>query len=184
MDFLPPTAASLVFARETYTPYSLLETVECPNCRLDKALYVCYRSDDRKGFALHLQLMCSKCDAEIGDTYSSPTLETSTKPSPFMINDTFVLFFYHRVRAHCSESVLWYSRNTSHATEDFPEEREEDQSEGNRGHQRSAAIVRDMHFGLNPDFPADQPVPIAVSFDGTWQKRGHTSMYGVVAAEP
>ena len=109
----------------------LLETVECPNCRVDKALYVC---DDRKGFALHLPLMCSKCDAEIGDTYSSPTLETSTKPSPFMINDTLVLFFYHRVRAHCSESVLWYSRNTSHATEDFPEEREKDYSEGNRGH--------------------------------------------------
>ena len=38
-------------------------------------------------------LMCSKCDAEICDTYSSPTLETSTKPSPFTINDTLVLFF-------------------------------------------------------------------------------------------
>ena len=36
-----------------------------------------------------------------------------------------------------------------------------------------------MHFSLNPDFLADQPVPITVSFDGTWQKRGHTSMYGV-----
>ena len=45
----------------------------------------------------------------------------------------------------------------------------------------SAVIVRKMHMKLDPDFPADQPVPITVSFDGTWQKRGHTSMYGVAA---
>ena len=34
----------------------------------------------------------------------------------------------------------------------------------------SAAIVQGMHFSLNPDFLVDQPVPITVSFDGTWQK--------------
>ena len=46
---------------------------------------------------------------------------------------------------------------------------------------QSAAIVREMHLSLNPDFPADDPVPITVSFDGSWHKRGHTAMYGVAA---
>ena len=46
---------------------------------------------------------------------------------------------------------------------------------------KSAAIVRDMNLVLDPDFPATEPVPITVSFDGTWQTRDHTSMYGVTA---
>ena len=42
---------------------------------------------------------------------------------------------------------------------------------------KSAAFVHDMNLMLDPDFKG--PVPITVSFDGTWQKQDHTSMYGV-----
>ena len=150
------------------------------------ALYVCYRSDDRKGVALHLQLMCSKHEAEIGDTYSSPTLETSTKPNPFTINDTLVLFFNRlglgqtAVKELCGIlGIPVMQLKTFQKKENKIIAKAIEVT--NEVIQRSAAIVREMHFSLNPDFPADQPVHITVSFDGTWQKRRHTSMYGVAA---
>ena len=47
--------------------------------------------------------------------------------------------------------------------------------------QQSADVVRAMHSATNPGDVDDSPVYITVSFDGTWQKRGHMSMHGVAA---
>ena len=148
----------------------LLETVECPNCRDDKALYVDV-----------LQMWCRNMWYVL---ITNPRDQYQAKSVHDQWHSRAVLQ-PSGVRSHCSEGVLWYSRNTSDATEDFPKEREEDQSEGNRGHQRSAS-KKCCHRSRNalqpnPYFPADQPVPITVSFDGTWQKQGHTSLYGVAA---
>ena len=47
---------------------------------------------------------------------------------------------------------------------------------------KSADIVRTMHRVNNPGDEEDHGnTCITVSFDGTWQKRGHVSMHGVVA---
>ena len=48
--------------------------------------------------------------------------------------------------------------------------------------QKSADIVRTMRQAPNPGDEEDRGnTCITVSFDGTWQKRGHASMQGVAA---
>ena len=40
-------------------------------------------------------------------------------------------------------------------------------------------VVRQAHIDLNPELAAQEIIDITVSFDGTWHKRGHTSLYGI-----
>ncbi len=164
----------------------LLATVSCPSCDGTDVLHVTPCDDKRKGFALFLKLTCSSCATEINSTYSSPQLATGAKPKPYTINDSMVLFFnrlglgHTAVKEFCAilgipAMHLKTFQKKQHAIVGRTIKATDDVM------RTSVAIVRKMHLDLDPDFPADQPVPITVSFDGTWQKRGHTSMYGVAA---
>ena len=44
----------------------------------------------------------------------------------------------------------------------------------------SVAKVKEAYRQLDPTLP-EGALPITVSFDGSWHKRGHTSLYGVAA---
>ena len=136
-----------------------------------RAMHATTSDAKRKGFALSLELGCCRCDR---------------KPSPFVINELVTLLFSRLGLGHTAmkefcgvlgmrgmhlktfqKKELQVTRKTLEATEN--------------GLDQSIAVVRAMHCDLNPDFPSDQPVPITVSFDGTWHKRGHMSMHGVAA---
>ena len=140
----------------------------------------------RMGFALCLELACQKCGYVFGNTYSSPELPSNKKPSPFVINDTMTLLFNHLGLGHtalkefcgvlgmpamCLKTFQKKEWQVVHRTLEAT------------GYvlNRSVAVVRAMHYEMQPDFPTDQPVPITFSFDGTWHKRGHMSMHGVAA---
>ena len=76
--------------------------------------------------------------------------------------------------------------NSRYASEDLSRKRKEGDFQDSRSDQRCATaadVVRAMHQATNPgDEEEDEDsVRITVSFDGTWQKRGHTSMHGVAA---
>ena len=43
----------------------------------------------------------------------------------------------------------------------------------------AAAKIRQLYRELDPSLPADGPIPIIVTYDGTWHRRGHSSHYGV-----
>ena len=45
---------------------------------------------------------------------------------------------------------------------------------------QSTQVVREAYLALDPEC-ATEPLDISVSFDGTWHKRGHTSLYGLGA---
>ena len=144
-------------------------------------------SGKRIGFAVVLHLICRECGHDFGGTYSSPEVSTEKKkPSPFAVNDMTVIMF-DRLRlghtAMCEFSAIFGILPMYLKTFQKKEVRiiKETVEATDTMLKQSAAIVREMHLGLNPDFPADDPVPITVSFDGSWHKRGHTSMYGVAA---
>ncbi|KAI0215021.1 hypothetical protein LSAT2_032969 [Lamellibrachia satsuma] len=71
---------------------TLLEKVMRLQCQGFQALQLKVVDSDRKGFAVRLKLVCCKCTHEVSSTYSSPHI-TSSKRSPFTINDTMVQFF-------------------------------------------------------------------------------------------
>lgn len=43
----------------------------------------------------------------------------------------------------------------------------------------SHTAIRQAHIELNPLLAGEEILNIAVSYDGTWHKRGHTSHYGM-----
>ena len=138
------------------------------------------------GFAVDLHLICRECGHDFGGTYSSPEVSTEKKPSPFAVNDMIVLLFNRLGLGHTamSEFCAVFGIPPMHLkTFQKKEVRiiNKTLEATDTVLKQSAAVVREMHRGLNPDFLADDPVPITVSFDGSWHKRGHTSMYGVAA---
>ena len=165
---------------------TLLESVNCPHCQSQQSLHTTTSDAKRMGFALCLEISCCKCGTNFGNTYSLPESPSDKKPSPFLINDLMTLIFNRLGLGHTAmvefcgvlgmpamhlktfqKKEFNIVRKTLEATKDVLE--------------RSVAIVRAMHCEMNRDFPSDQPVPITVSFDGTWQKRGYMSMHGVAA---
>ena len=140
-----------------------------------------------KGLALPLTLDCSNCDLQLGSTYSSPLLATGTNPQPFAINNIMVLLFNHlglgytAVEEFCgilglpAMHVKTFQEKEKKVTEKTMEV-------VNAILQKSADIVCIMHRATNPGDEEDRGnTCITVSFDGTWQKRGHASMLGVAA---
>ena len=143
-------------------------------------------SGKRMGFAVDMHLICRECGHDFGGTYSSPEVSTEKKPSPFAVNDMIVLLFNRLGLGHTamSEFSAVFGIPPMHLkTFQKKEVRiiNKTVEATDTVLKQSAAVVREMHLGLNRDFTADDPVPITVSFDGSWHKRGHTSMYGVAA---
>ena len=44
-----------------------------------------------------------------------------------------------------------------------------------------ANYIRTVYMYMNPSIQPDDIIDIAVTFDGSWQKRGHSSHYGLGA---
>ena len=130
---------------------------------------------ERKGFAVHLKLVCCKCDHEVGSVYSSQHIQ-SNKHSPFTINDTMVLFFNRLGLRHTAvKEFCGILGIPAMHLKTFQEKQKriitKEIEATNDVLRNSAAIVRDMNLVLDPDFPTTEPVPCQfVSFDGTWQK--------------
>ena len=165
---------------------TLLELVECPQCQLQPALCATTSEAKRMGFALRLELACHKCGYVFGNTYSSPELPSNKKPSPFVINDTMTLLFnrlglgHTALKEFCGVLGMPAMCLKTFQKKEWQVVRRTLEATGYVLN-RSVAVVRAMHYDMQPDFPTDQPVPITVSFDGTWHKRGHMSMHGVAA---
>lgn len=47
--------------------------------------------------------------------------------------------------------------------------------------QKARDTVRRAHLELNPDLSWDDTLDIAISFDAAWIKRGHTSLFALIA---
>ena len=162
----------------------LLETINCPHCQCDEALRI--NSGDNKGFALQLKLVCNSCHFEFGSTHSSPVLDTGVTPQPFAINDIMVLLFNHLGLGHTAmrEFCGVLGIPAMHLKTFQKKEKRiigKTVEATNIVLQQSADVVRAMHSATNPGDVDDSPMCITVSFDGTWQKRGHMSMHGVAA---
>ena len=163
----------------------LLGSVSCPHCQCQETVHV--TTGSHKGFALPLTLVCSHCDLQLGSTYSSPVLATGTNPQPFAINDIMVLLFNHlglgytAVKEFCG--ILGIpAMHVKTFQEKEKKVIEKTMEVASAILQKSADIVRTMHEATNPgDEDEHTNTCITVSFDGTWQKRGHASMHGVAA---
>ena len=166
---------------------ALQGAIECSRCQQIGGLKLSSCPESRQGFAVRLLLHCALCGYEFGQEYSSPRTNMD-RPGlkPFAINDILVMFFNQSgsmghtgmklLGALLGSKVLHLKtfQDKENRLIDTIVDATEDVL------QRSAQVVREAYLELNPD-TSDSPLDITVSFDGTWHKRGHTSLYGVGA---
>lgn len=163
-----------------------LKAIECPKCQDRECLFF-QSSSERFGFAVNLQLNCSACNAHFADTYTSPRVgHTGNAHDPFLVNDIMVLVFNQLGLGHSamqSFAALFGMKGLHLKTFQKKESRIIDSQIETALCVLSDSVnaVKQMCREINPDLDEAGPFDVTVSFDGSWQKRGHTSLYGIAA---
>ena len=158
----------------------LLGEIRCPTCEATKLSFA--REDGRYRFCYNITLSCSTCNVVAAHTYSSQRSTAQHSRQPFSVNDLIVLFFNqlglgHTAMKKFSSLFGWeglhlktYQRKESKIINVIIDNTEDVLS-------ASVARIKEAYSTLDSSVDTD-PLCITVSFDGSWQKRGHTSMYG------
>lgn len=141
---------------------------------------------ERKGFCVKLSVKCSKCEEKVSEKYSSPrvTDEESSRP-PFEINRQIVNAFLsigagHNAMQRFGIEVGMKVMDISSWVAHFKKIVKEHKSLMANILAKSRAAVRKAYELLDPSLIGKAIIEIAVSIDGSWQKRGHVSLYGIV----
>ena len=134
-----------------------------------------------RGFSTKLQLQCRECDYKSEHVYSSPYKEDDPSSS-FEINTVMTILVHELGKGHDAirkiQQVLGVSgmseksyrtqqKSIQHACNDLM----------NDNFQQASKAIRSAYLA-----DEDEVLDITVSFDGSWQKRGFTSKYGVGTA--
>ena len=155
----------------------ILRGVNCPACQGGLQLST---FGERFGFALKLRLSCVACNMTVEEGFSSPRQGTS---SSFVINDLLTLFFTQAGKGHSAMQRFAAILNQKGLhLKTFQKK----QAEVLDAYVSVAdTVLRDSVAAVKAALQetgdsGDQDIyDVTVSYDGTWHKRGHTSLYGV-----
>ena len=158
----------------------LLCHIKCPSC--ETATLSFSRGEGRYVFCYTISLSCSTCHVGAANTYSSRRSSVKKSSQPFIVNDLIVLFFNQLGLGHTAMKKLsslfgWEGLHLK--TFQDKEKHIISKIIDNTNDVLSASVtkVKEAYSALDPLVSTD-PLCITVSFDGSWHKRGHTSMYG------
>ena len=164
---------------------NLLKLLCCPNCKQNGIIV---KIDQQKGMGLsvYCSLYCAPCSETISEGFLSDRIGgTATKNAPFEVNVRSVLAF---MGIGCGFSAMtdWssimnfpkvgnkssYQKTKLKVMQGSLETCEKIMSQ-------SAIVVHQKYaeIGVLPD--SDGILDISVSFDGSWQRRGHSSHNGI-----
>ncbi|XP_070175236.1 uncharacterized protein [Littorina saxatilis] len=165
----------------------LICEVLCPEC-LEPGLDVSVMernadgNKENRGFANKLQLRCSGCGYGRMGMSSPKENNAEQKNKPFEVNTRMALFSHEIGASHASlqkfGAVLGMPApvlTSFQAADKRITEAEVEAAE--EALFQSANHIRKAYAEVDPD--PQETIDITVSFDGTWQKRGFTSLYGV-----
>ncbi|KAE8741808.1 hypothetical protein FOCC_FOCC012670 [Frankliniella occidentalis] len=156
--------------------------LRCPSCSQSE---VTVDFKERKGFCHVLKFKCSLCGEIVCQEYTSPRINrtTSTRP-PFEVNrqmaEAFISYgvghaametFAETMGTGCMTTTTFHQhlQALSRALNNF---KEEFMNESRR-------LVREAYELEDEGLKLLDITEIETTFDGSWQKRGHTSNYGV-----
>lgn len=162
---------------------SLVSQLACNDCKTNNLS--CYLSE-RKGFAVKVCVKCKTCDDTVAENYSSVRIKNhqSTRP-PFDINRKLVSAFLsvgvgHNAMLRFGQELGMKVMDISSWTDHFKKLSAEAKELLKKILDESRAAVRRAHEALDPSLVGKRIICIAVSVDGSWHRRGHASLYGVV----
>ena len=160
----------------------LLSAVACPLCQKTDSLHLLSSANDSYGFALRIQLLCASCEMLTVEEFSSPR---SGPNNYFAINELLVLFFTRMGLGHTAMKTFaallgqkglylkMFQKKQHRILDAFISAAEDILTD-------SATAVK-HHLDEVVGEPEDGVYDVTVSFDGSWHKRGHTSLYGIGA---
>lgn len=175
------TDSLILFEKEQFC--DIFKTVQCSNC---DNIGLETKLGKRQGFAMRYEIVCMKC-GEVnsrGENSSRAAKDdSSTRPS-YSVNKRMVEGFLHCGNGYAAmekwgESVGMHIMSRKTFQEQFKKLLSASAKERQEILAESRAAVRRAHEALDPSLKDKIILEIAVSYDGSWQKRGHTSLFGI-----
>lgn len=154
----------------------LLKNLACEECSKKE---LCVNTGTEFGYSAKLQLHCASCKHINGTSFSSPRLPDSKR---FEVNKSMVDAFLKMGRGHAAMETFSLSlgmKTMDRKTFDkcVLQLAEEGKLVREKVLNMARIKVRDEHQKLDSSIGDDNIIDIGVSFDGSWQKRGYSSMY-------
>ena len=159
----------------------LCESLVCSECNTKN---VQPKFSKQKGFATLISFVCYDCDGIVSESYSSPQEEKENKKGNFIVNrklvdgiNTIGLGYAALERLcivldmNCMSITSFHKHLNALAREGVELE--------NRVLENARSQVRELHLSTNIQADGEQILQVCGSYDGTWHRRGHTSLYGV-----
>ncbi|GBN26354.1 hypothetical protein AVEN_233389-1 [Araneus ventricosus] len=157
---------------------SLLKEVSCNKCE-SKTLNVHVKGS--YGFSHNIAIICETCQHQYNSTFSSEREVSSRK---FDVNNKFVKAFLSIGKGHAAletfSMILGIPAMDSRTFSNFLSDlviKNKDFKKQVLDLSRDA--VRGKYIDCNSSLKNGEVIDVCVSYDGTWQKRGHTSLHGI-----
>lgn len=159
----------------------LFKNLACSECR-ETNLVVQVR--EQKGFCAKLVIKCQSCGYKMGESYTSPRSKGVSKRPPFEVNRRVVDGMIGIGLGHSSmEKFCTIMSMRGMSVSSFKSHVDQLTAETEkleaRVLQKARKAVRRAHEAIDPSLDSEAVLDVAVSYDGTWHKRGFTSLYGV-----
>ena len=167
----------------------LLKSLACPLCLKSNVLEALLIDKEHCGFSYKIKVQCTDCGKEILSMFLCQRVGSATSSrTPFDINLRAVLAFrgigcgFSSMKDWCGTmnfpNSFAYGTFSSHQNKLELASKSVFDKMSEQSHESIRAAYKEI--GIVPD---DQGVlDIAVSYDGTWQKRGHSSHNGIGCA--
>jgi hypothetical protein len=164
---------------------NLFATTACPECHLS-TVRLCEDTNMSRGMAVCLKAVCTNCRTIIGSSYTSATLPASNGCFEVTRRTTLASvmcgFGADKLNKFCEYlNIPGMNSKTFHSHFDTISTLNPDIKR--QLLELSVQTVREAHKELShPNLNDTDVLDIAVSYDGTWMTRGHSSLIGVACA--
>ena len=161
---------------------NLFAACSCPECGRE-TLELETDSSKTKGMAVFLKVWCSGCKVVIASNFTSATMPSGVMELNRKSVTASLLsgFGQRKFNKFCEYLDLpglnakTFSDNAQAIFKLTPDVKD-------KLLKMAVQAVREAHAPMNPGMTEDTVINIAVSYDGTWHTRGHSSKVGVVCA--
>ena len=162
----------------------LLSNLLCSTC---KNPGISFRFEERSGFAVKGSILCSHCETTKKEYLCQRIGKSKSVTEGFDINARAVLAFrgigcgLSAIRQWCGIMNMPYTISQNMFTKNQQKVQEASKATFNEISEQSRKAITEAYSDLGIHADDRGILDIGVSFDGSWQKRGHTSHNGMAS---
>ncbi|GFS66089.1 uncharacterized protein TNCV_2510781 [Trichonephila clavipes] len=167
--------ASYIFTHKAVFS-ELLQKVPCKYCTNCTLVIKQHHS-----YSTKMELLCESCHESYGSVFSS--FQEEAKNSHDIKQQTGECLPIHRQRACCFGNVFICAQHANNGPKNICQMHAQLIREKQRSEEKmlemSRQAAREAHVKVDASLKNQEIIDVSVSYDGTWQKRGHTSNLGL-----